>query len=75
MTDQPWYEGGYRANVVAYGIAKLAHDVEKLGVTVDFGEVWRKQAISSAFEKTLIASAKTCHEVLITPPAGMSNVT
>ena len=27
VTEQPWYQGGYRANVVAHTIAKLAHDV------------------------------------------------
>ena len=24
VSEQPWYQGGYRANVVAYAIAKLA---------------------------------------------------
>jgi hypothetical protein len=75
VTEQPWYEGGYRANVVAYAIAKLAHDVEEMHLAVDFGSIWRKQDVSEAFRQALVISAKACHEVLIDPPSGMSNVT
>ena len=27
VSEQPWYQGGYRANIVAYAIAKVAYDV------------------------------------------------
>ena len=27
VSAQPWYSGGYRANVVAYSMAKLAHSI------------------------------------------------
>jgi hypothetical protein len=75
VTEQPWYEGGYRANVVAYAIAKLAHDVEEMHLAVDFGSIWRKQDVSEALRQALVISAKACHEVLVDPPSGMSNVT
>jgi len=75
VTAQPWYEGGYRANVVAYAIAKLAHDVEEMHLAVDFGSIWRKQDITDAFRHALVISAKACHDVLVDPPSGMSNVT
>lgn len=75
VTEQPWYEGGYRANVVAYAISKIAHDVEELGLAVDFGSIWRKQDISPALKAALLVAAKASHDVLTDPPAGMSNVT
>jgi len=75
VTEQPWYEGGYRANVVAYAIAKISHEVEKLNLVIDFQSIWRKQAISKAFKDTLAAVAHLCQEQLKATPSQMSNVT
>ena len=44
VTDQPLYESGYRANIVAYAIAKTAHDTREMGRAVDFDDIWRRQA-------------------------------
>ena len=75
VSDQPWYQGGYRANVVAYAIAKLAHDVAKMKLTVDFDSIWRRQSPSPAMGTTLAGVAHSVHEVLTNPPPGISNVT
>ena len=75
VSDQPWYQGGYRANIVAYAIAKLAHDVTKMKHAVDFEAVWRRQSPSSSMETALADVAHAAHEVLIDPPHGISNVT
>ena len=53
MTAQPWYEGGYRANVVAYAIAKLAYDAQERNQAVDLDSVWKKQAISPTLREAL----------------------
>ena len=71
----PWYQGGYRANIVAYAIAKLAHDVEARRAAVDFDRTWRTQTLPSAMNKALAVSAQEVHAVLTHPPDGMSNVT
>ena len=75
VTEQSWYEGGYRANVVAYAIAKIAHDVGRMNHAINFENIWRKQDISAAFREAILIAAKAAHEVLVTPPPGMSNVT
>jgi hypothetical protein len=75
VTEQPWYQGGYRANVVAYAISKVAHDVEEMELSVDFGAIWRKQHVSEAFKSALVIAAKASHDVLTNPQTGMSNVT
>jgi len=75
VTDQPWYEGGYRANVVAYAIAKIGHDVDRLKRAVDFDGIWRGQGISESIEEALIIAAKAAHDVIVDPPAGIRNVT
>ncbi|WP_244558893.1 AIPR family protein [Bradyrhizobium brasilense] len=75
VSEQSWYQGGYRANVVAYAIAKIAHDVEEMDRAVNLESIWRKQDISDAFKEALVLAAKASHDVLVDPPAGMSNVT
>lgn len=75
VTEQSWYEGGYRANVVAYAIAKIAHDVQERKSAIDFDRIWRLQDVPSALEAALVLSAETVHEVIVSPPAGMRNVT
>ncbi|MXX90998.1 MAG: AIPR family protein [Boseongicola sp. SB0677_bin_26] len=75
VSDQSWYQGGYRANIVAYTIAKLAHDVSNLKSAVEFETIWRQQSIGSAFRDSIAVAASEVHEVLVQPPEGISNVT
>ncbi|MDZ7803621.1 AIPR family protein [Thiohalophilus sp.] len=75
VSEQRWYEGGYRANIVAYAISKIAHDVGVMKKSVDFMTIWNSQSISSDMEEALEISAKTAHDILIDPPNGIRNVT
>ncbi len=75
VSIQPWYQGGYRANIVAYAIAKMSHDVTQMKRAVNFEGVWKYQAISSSMETSLAYVAEKVHEVLIKPLSGISNVT
>ena len=75
VTAQPWYQGGYRANIVAYAIAKTAHDLTKMERALNFEDIWRRQALTPAMDDALITAAKSVHDVLIDPPAWTSNVT
>nr|WP_274533956.1 AIPR family protein [Nitrobacter vulgaris] len=75
VTEQSWYQGGYRANVVAYAIAKMGHDCQQGEEFVDFDAVWRTQGISANMGAALALVAEVVHEVLVSPPAGISNVT
>lgn len=75
VSAKPWYEGGYRANIVAYAIAKLAHDVAQKKRAVDFRSIWSKQSVPLGMEKALAQVAKAAHDVLTDTPAGIRNVT
>jgi len=75
VTEQSWYQGGYRANVVAYAIAKMGSDCEKREEFVDFDAVWRAQGISENMGAAIALVAEAVHDVLVSPPAGISNVT
>ena len=75
VSAQPWYQGGYRANIVAYSIAKMAHDIAERRKAVDFELVWRRQAISPVMSRIIATVAMQMHEVLTDPPHWTSNVT
>ena len=75
VTQQPWYQGGYRANVVAYAIAKLSHDVAQNGGSINFDRIWRAQEISPGLRETLRVAAKAVHDVIVDSPDSMRNVT
>ena len=53
VSNAPWYQGGYRANIVAYAIAKTAYDIKERRCSVDFPKIWRRQALGALMEKAL----------------------
>lgn len=77
VSAQPWYQGGYRAQVVAYSLAKLAYliDHETRGMTLDLDTIWRRQALSKELSGQLTLIAKAMHDVLTSPPPNVQNVT
>lgn len=75
VTGQSWYEGGYRANIVAYGISKMVCDVRMHGDSLNFERIWRAQSLSPAMHAALELVAERVTEVLTNPAGGMKNVT
>ena len=75
VSAQTWYNGGYRANIVAYTLALIGFYCEKKNKSVNFIELWNKQFVPSYIEKALEATAKLVHDDIIQPEAGVSNVT
>ena len=75
VTGQSWYQGGYRANVVAYAIAKLAHDLEQMGRSINFERIWRGQNTSLGVLEALGVAAKAARDVIVDSPESMRNVT
>ncbi len=77
VSAQPWYSGGYRANVVAYTVAGLSRLLDDRGdrLGIDFPSIWRRQALGSALTNQLIVIAEAMHDVITTPHPGIQNVT
>ena len=75
VPEQPWYENGYRANIVAYSIAKVAYEAKSLGKHVDLMAVWNEQSLPAPLREAMIISAQKANEVLTDPPAASRNVT
>ena len=77
VSTQPWYQGGYRANIIAYTLAKLSHVImfESVGKLFDFKAVWNRQGLSPALEQQLTVIAEKVFGVIVTPEGGFQNVT
>jgi hypothetical protein len=77
VSKQSWYQGGYRANIVAYAIAKLFQIIERScrGRELDYSTIWSRQSATPALEAQLVSVAKSVAEVIANPPAPFQNVT
>lgn len=77
VSQQPWYSGGYRANVVTYAMGKLAQMVREQAPreTLDTYSIWSRSGVSSALSDQLVPIAKAMHDVITDPPPGTQNVT
>ena len=77
VAEQPWYQNGYRANIVTYSLAKLqlAASEQGRGKEFDMRKVWERQAIPSEVNVELIRISKAVFEVLTNPDSGIQNVT
>lgn len=76
VSAQPWYDGAYRANIVAYAIAKLASDAKKRGRGVNCDMIWKAQQVPDALKLALVVSAEAVRDTIINPPEGaVKNVT
>ncbi len=75
VSAQPWYQGGYRANIVAYALAKLAHDVVDRKCAMNFEGIWKQQSPGDGLKYAITIAAEKAHEILVHPIEGISNVT
>jgi hypothetical protein len=74
VPQQPWYEGGYRANIVTYSMAKLAYDMDCRERLVDLDRIWRQQSVPGPVEAALLLAAAEAHHVITHPPEGVRNM-
>jgi len=74
VPKQPWYEGGYRANIVTYSLAKVFHDANGEKQVLDLDAIWRRQSVPEALQRALLLAAAEAHDVVTHPPAGVRNM-
>jgi hypothetical protein len=77
VSRQSWYQGGYRANIVAYTIAKLSQLIktEHKDKVLDFRSVWNQQHISQALEQQLEMTSAGVFKMIVTEDRPIDNVT
>lgn len=75
VSAQSWYNGGYRANIVAYSIAMLSRALARNGQSLDHDAIWKQQGLDSKLEKLLAGIASIANDQLAGSGRGVSNVT
>lgn len=74
VSAQPWYNGGYRANIVAYTLAMLGEVLKRAGKAAPYGRIWNTQVVDAPTEAAIVAIARAVNEEIIRPPQGISNI-
>jgi hypothetical protein len=74
IPKQPWYDGGYRANIVTYSMAKVFHDASSERQVLDLDVIWRRQVVSDSLRRALLLAASHAHDVITHPQAGIRNM-
>lgn len=74
VSAQPWYNGGYRANIVAYALSMLGEITKRRKVTVDYQRIWAAQAVDDVLSQALVVIATAVNDDIIRPPQGISNI-
>jgi hypothetical protein len=74
VSSQPWYNGGYRANIVVYTLAVLGEIAKRRKLYFDFLSIWKKQDISPILKEAISIIAYAIKEDITNPPSGISNV-
>lgn len=74
VSEASWYNGGYRANIVAYTIALIGNIAESQGKVVDFETIWRNQKVNHTLREAISIVARFVNICITVPPAGISNI-
>lgn len=74
VSTQPWYNGGYRANIVAYTLSMLGEITKRRKMMVDSERIWAAQAVDDVISQALVLIATAVNEDIIRPPQGISNI-
>jgi len=77
VSQQEWYQQGYRANIVTYSIALLAHLIRRQfpGQTLDFHKIWTRQEVPEVLTRALTVITKAVMDSITDPNRGTINVT
>lgn len=77
IPKQPWYEGGYRANIIYYTLAqfrRLLHD-QYQGKELDLMLIWNRQGVPEQVGAVLITLAELVLIRITDPARKVANVT
>lgn len=64
VSEQEWYKGGYRANIVAYTLAMLSLIARDSRHHINFLQVWQDQRPSSSMMEAMKIVAAYVHDVI-----------
>jgi hypothetical protein len=74
ISKSSWYDGGFRAQTVAYTIAYLSAVIENSGVHLNFNIIWEKQELPQSLIKMLEIISERVYQSITHPPSGFANI-
>jgi hypothetical protein len=77
VSNASWYDGGYRAQIVAYGLArlaKLARDASD-GGTLNWSRIWAAQSADDVLCQQMLIIVEAMAGLLRSPPQTGQNIT
>jgi hypothetical protein len=74
VSEASWYSGGYRANIVAYSIARVAKAIADAGRIPELDSIWGEQRVGVHLNGLLLDVIEPVHRALNRTPANKSNV-
>lgn len=77
IPKQEWYEGGYKANIVAYSVALLHHLIHKWfpDKTIDLQKIWQKQKCPDVLITQMMIIAEKVYYSITADDRPVENVT
>ena len=70
-----WYDGGFRAQTVAYTISYLSALVQESGLSLNFDLIWELQEIPDSLVDMLKLISEQVYKKITHPAAGYANIT
>ncbi|NIJ52310.1 AIPR family protein [Dyadobacter arcticus] len=74
VSKAPWYDGGFRAQTVAYSISYLSAVVQASNVFLNFDLIWELQAVPAELESVLGIIAERVYATITHPASGYANI-
>ena len=74
VSNAEWYDGGFRAQNVAYSISYLSHLISQKDKFLNFKLIWKSQSIPNELTNSLKKITKLVYESIINPPPGRANI-
>jgi len=74
VSKADWYDGGYRAQTVAYTISYLSMYLNRMKMNLNFNLIWEMQEIPLSLKNNLAIIAETIYEDIMNPPEGHANI-
>jgi len=75
VSNAPWYDGGFRAQTVAYTISYLSALTLESGLSLNFDLIWETQEIPGSLIEMLKLISEQVYQKITHPAAGYANIT
>ena len=77
VSEQPWYTGSFRANIVTYSIAMLKEllTTQYPEYSLNFDIIWRNQDLPPLLKKIFVKLTKLVYDEIVNVRSGVTNFT